>query len=221
MIQRYLFTILDQALTNVKGKDGPEILTDIFQKTLGLEPEEVASIIKYFAATDIALKQSFARQDDAFPMLSITLANESGETMFLANEGATEDDPEEPDFAEDVTSNVWNHTFQIYCYAQHPDVAEYLYQIAKQAISLNLNSFLADKGLWNVTLNGMDLAPDQRYTPEILFLRALAFRCNDEFRLVHVGSRAGKAFKVTGIAVDKSGSSSDVGGVKTLVKVKP
>lgn len=217
MIERHLKTVIDNAFAQIQKV--PELLDDLFVEQLDLEQNEVDVVKKLFFQAAPTVIHGYPRSDHEFPLVSITLGNESAQSDFLGNEATTEDDPNEPDFMEDASSNFWDHSYKIYCYTQHPDYTRYLYEVVKQALVLNIPDFFKEKNLWNVSIVGSELAPDARYAPEILFLRLITFRCNDEFKVVKKGSRTGKAFRVSGISVDKSGSSSDVGGVKTNVKV--
>ncbi len=80
-------------------------------------------------------------------------------------------------------------------------------------------SVLVDDGCYEFHLSGMDLAPDPKYLPEHLFGRVLTFSCRREFQTINRGARLWKAFKVSGIHIDKSGSPSEIGDVKTKVGI--
>ncbi len=149
-------------------------------------------------------------------MYSIILGNEAESEHFLNNDAPQITDPEDPDFGADVKSTVWDHSYHILVYAEHPDVTSYYYAIAKSII-LSSFGFFEDRGLFDIRLSGQDLAPDPRYMPEHAFARRLVFTCDRQFRQVDRASKSGKAFQVAGIHIDESGSDSDVGGVKTLV----
>ncbi len=215
MIQRFIFYVIEQAIAALIAN--PDLLDDLFVETLGLSQEECDAIKASFAAKPPTLAHGYARSDSEFPLISITLGGENGLTTYLGDDAIDEDEGD--DEGEEAKSKVWDHSFPIYCYAQHPDITTYLYEIVKQAMALN-TEFFASKNLWDIGLAGADLAPDPRYAPEVLFMRVLTFRCNDEFKVVKKGSLIGKAFKVSGIHVDNSGSPRDVGDVKTNVKVR-
>ena len=70
---------------------------------------------------------------------------------------------------------------------------------------------------FEIKISGGDMAPDPRYMPEHLFVRQIKFGCNREFLRTDLATLRQKAFTVSGIHVDSSGSPSDVGDVKTLI----
>ena len=212
MIQRFLYTTLKDGLEKVKND--PSILEDIFEELWRLAPSEVEGIKTAFAAKFPGVIHGYARSDTNFPVFSIVLGNEGEDQHYMGDDAGMIDDTDDPNFGADCLSAIWKHTYQILCYTEHPDLTLYYYEIAKAIfLTANLNSL----DLFQVHISGMDLMPDPRYIPEHLFVRQMSFECNREFMRIDKNSKLGKAFKVAGIHVDKSGSPSDVGAVKTLV----
>lgn len=219
MIQRFIDTVLKQALANI-AKDREAILLELFRDELGIdEKTELDSIIDVFKNTPPKVILGYPRADSDFPLYSITLGTEGASEGFLEDGAGQVEEDDDPEFGADKKAEIWNHSYSVWCYAEHPDVCGYIYEVAKAALALNAHDYLIGKGLWNIKLSGMEMAPDPRYAPENLFLRQLVLRCDKEFQLLDRNSKIGKAFKVSGIHVDNSGSSRDVGGVKTKVKV--
>jgi len=214
MIQRFIYTAIKEGLQQVA--DDPTLLDDLFGGNLGLEASEIAAIKTMFAAKPPAVHHGYARQDYEFPLYSIILASEGEIEHFLGNDAAPVFDEEDPDYGTDIQTSIYKHAYHILCYAEHPDVVTYIYEFAK-AVFLAQGDYFDSVGLFEVNISGMDLAPDPRYVPENLFVRQIMFECQREFCRVDRDSKLGKAFKVRGIHVDKSGSPSDVGGVQTLV----
>ena len=97
---------------------------------------------------------------------------------------------------------------------EHPDMTIYYYQIAK---SILLAHNWDQEDLWEIKVGGGDVQPDPAYLPENLFIRVLSFGCEAEFQRLRLGED--KAWTLDGLYVDKRGSSSDVGGVKTLITI--
>lgn len=212
MIQRYLYTALKEGIDAILKN--PVILDDLFRELYGLEVKEVAAIKTVFAAHPPEVIHGYARHDSKFPLFSIVLANEGESQTVLADQAGFVADEDDPDYGTDIESAVWQHTYQVLIYSEHPDVTGYYYEIAK-SILIAANDYFVQQGIFNQKYSGMDLAPDPRYVPERLFLRQLTMTCEREF--MRLSRDVKKAFKVSGIYVDKSGSDSDVGGVQTGV----
>ncbi len=213
MIQRFLFNILKDGLDQIQGD---LFLLDPIFKQYGLSDTELASIREAFQTKPPKVKHQYARGDDDFPLYSIVLGNENETDTYIGNDGAVIFDPEDEDFGFDIKSSIWQHQYLIFCCSEHPDHTSYLYEVAKAVfVSANLD----DCGVYDARFGGMDLAPDLRYLPENVFVRQFTVQGKREFERIEPGSDQGKAFKVEGIHVDKSGSSSDVGDVKTLVTI--
>ncbi len=218
MIQRNLYTAIETALAAIATT--PELLDDLFTDFLEFDADEVASIKKFFLETPPNLITAYPRSDADFPLIAIALADEGGGADFLNSDSGTDDDEDSTDFGSDGVGNFWDHAFQIFCYTQNPDATVWVYEVVKAAINANAHDYFRDQGMYDINIRGAELAPDEKYVPDIVFGRALTFRCKDEYLLIARGSKVGKAFKVSGIHVDNSGSPSDVGGVKTNVTVK-
>jgi len=151
----------------------------------------------------------YARQDHDFPLYAIVLADEHEDEHFIGDDAGMVTDTDDPNFGADCLSVIWEHNYQVLCYAEHPDVTTYIYEVAKSVIFTGEEE-LAGAGVIHLHSSGMDLAPDPRYIPEHLFVRQLNLQIKREFLRVVRSSRLGKAFKVSGIHVDKSGSPSEV-----------
>ena len=215
MIQRFIFLALKDGIDQIT--EDLTLLELLFEDLYELDPKEVEAIKTHFASKPPTVIHGYAPRDVVLPVYSIILGNEAESERFLNDDAPQITDPEDPDFGADVKSSIWDHTYHILTYAEHPDVTSYYYEIAK-SILLSSNDFFVERDLFDIRMSGQDLAPDPRYMPEHAFARRLAFSCDREFRRVDRDSKAGKAFKVAGIHIDKSGSDSDVGGVKTLVE---
>jgi len=215
MIQRFLYTALKTGLEAFKTD--PNYVDDLFKDLYSLGDTEVAAIHTLFREKTINIYHSYARSDAEFPCFSIVLADEGEAQSVLGDIAGQITDPDDPDYPADEFSSIWQHKYLVLVYSEHPDVTQYMYEAAKSIFIAALGP-LADEGLFEVSLSGGEVAPDPRYIPEHLFVRQLTFSCQREFQRTDFVSKLGKAFKVAGIHVDKSGSPSDVGGVKTLVK---
>lgn len=215
MIQRTIYRVLKRGLDLIE--DDPKILDDIFGPCgYELGAEEIAAIKELFVDKPPGVHHGYARQDHDFPLFAIILAGEQEDQHFVGNDAGMVDDPEHPDFGSDILSTIWDHTYHVLCYAEHPDVTTYIYEVAKAVLFTGEDDF-QNASVFQLQVSGMDLAPDPRYIPENLFVRQLTLNCKREYLRVDRESKLGKAWKVGGIHVDKTGSSGDVGGVNTNV----
>ncbi len=218
MIQRYLYTAIQTGITAVAAD--PEILDNLFQEQYDLSDTEMAAIKTYFVDNPVTVSHGYARTADTFPRICIVLADDTESESYMSDDvgmiGEDEEDEDNEDFGAEITGSIWTAAFQLLCYAEHPDVTIYLYELVKDIMFAAL-PYLKSTGIQKLGISGGDLALDSQYVPSHLFARRITFRCRYEFTHVDRQSKLGKAFAVAGLHVDSSGSPSDVGDVKTLV----
>lgn len=214
MIQRYLYMALKNGLEEIKTD--PRILDELFTEQYGLPDDELDTIKLLFVEKTPNVVHSYARSDHTFPLYSLVLASEGEDEHFMAEDAAPLLDEDDEDYGSDLYSSIWEHTCQILCYSEHPDVTSYMYEVAK-SIFLSTKLDLAREGFHDIHISGGELAPDPRYLPENLFVHQITFSAKREFQRTDFQARLTKAFRLGGIHVDKSGSPSDVGEVKTLI----
>jgi len=214
MIQRYLFTALQQGLAAIALD--PTILDELFSNLYALDSPELIAIKKFFVETPPTIYHGYARTDYQFPLYSIVLKREGESQMFIGDEAGIITDEDDPEYGSDAHAAIWKHQYDVLCVAKHPDASLYLYEVAK-AIILEAFPYLIDQNIWAIKVSGSDLHPESDYLPAYLFTRVLTFECEHEFNQTIIGSKLGKAFRVTGIFGDEGGTLAEVGGVKTLV----
>jgi hypothetical protein len=211
VIQRFIFRALKQGIDAITAD--PSLLEIIFEN-FELEEGEVDSIIQKWESAPPHVRHGFARSDDTFPLFAVVLVDEHEAETVLSDDGGIVEDPEDPLFGADVRVSFWEHNYNILVYSDHPDVTLYWYEVAK---SIMLEAGFFNVGIYDLLLSGADIEPDPNYIPSHLFVRYLSVKANREFkRIVHT-SRLEKAFRVVGIHIDRSGSPSDPGPVKTLL----
>ncbi len=222
MIQRFLFDALTDGIAQITAD--LTILDQLFDEVYELGEAELAAIKKFWTNTTDAshgpptVIHGYAPKDVVIPVYAIVLESETESLTWLNNDSGQVEDINDPDFGADIKGSIWNHRYGIHIYHDHPDVVTYIYEIAK-SILLASNDFFSDKGLFDIDISGGDMMPDPRLIPENLFGRKVTFGCQRCFTRLDKESKVGKAFKVGGIHIDSGASSSDVGGVKTLVKI--
>jgi hypothetical protein len=214
MIHRLLYTTLQQGVQQFLGN--LSLLEDIFLWDYDLEQSEMDLIKKYFVEHPPVVINGYMRRDAVFPSVAIVLGQEQETDKFIGDHAGILDEENEEHNGADIKGSIWDYVYHIFIYTEHPDITAYYYEIMKAILILNLPVFYK-YGLFDVAFSGQDLAPDVQYLPEHLFVRQLQMSCRRESNHVDQGSRLGKAYKVTGIAIDRSGSPRDPGEVKTLV----
>lgn len=215
MIERYLYTAMRNGLDAITAD--PELLDEIFDWLYELDAAEVVAIKAWFAAKPPNLYHGYAPPSFELPFYSIVLAAEGQSEGFIGDDAGMISDEDDPDYRKDAESEFWDHEHQILCYSEHPDITRYMYEIVKKVI-IGTHAYFLEKNLWNISVSGGDLAPDQVHMPPNLFVRMLKFSCSSEFLQLDGTSRIGKAFRVAGIhVVDSSESIDDVGGVVAMV----
>jgi hypothetical protein len=210
MIQRFLFSALKQGIDAIT--EDVTLLEAIFEN-YELAEGEVESMKTLWANKPPIVRHNFARPDDSFPLFALVLVDERETDTVLADDGGIVEEEDDPLFGADIKTSFWSHNYQVLIYTDHPDATLYWYEVAK---SILLEAQLHNFGIYDLMLSGGDVMPDPDYIPSHLFVRRLTIKASREFQRVVHSSRLGKAFKVTGIHVDKSGALGDP-GVKTLV----
>jgi hypothetical protein len=216
MIQRYIYGVLTSGVEMLANDN--TLLRDLFQDDFVLETTEVESIIEYFNEKSLSVINGYARKNTSFPAVAIILGDEGEITNVIGDGAGMIMDVSDPLYGADVDTAIWEHTYYLMIYTEHPDVTAYYYEMVKYILLAGLTT-LSNQGLFEFSFSGTELAPDPRYIPEHLFGRQLIFKCQREFQRVDRESKLAKAFQVSGIHLDRSGSPRDVGEVETLVTV--
>ena len=222
MIQRFIFDALQDGVEQISSD--LTILDQLFREVYDLSDTELDAIKTFWANEGDDDKRGppkvihgYAPRDVKIPVYAIVLESETESLTWLNNDSGQVEDPNDPDFGADIKGSIWNHRYGIHIYHEHPDVTTYIYEIAK-SILLASFEFFNDQGMFDIDVSGADMVPDPRYIPEHFFGRKLTFACQRCFTRIDRDSAQEKAFKVSGLHIDRGGSSSDVGGVKTLIK---
>jgi hypothetical protein len=217
MMQRLIFDALKQG--SLMLAQDPSLLEDMFgpESQYGYSTAEIEAIKTIFKTTAPYPVHGYAGRDHTFPLWAILLAGEQESERALGDDTGFVDDPDDPEFGTDLTGSIWDHNYAVLVYGLSPDVCSYCYEVARSILMLARRDWVNQYGYHNIRLSGADLAPDPRYFPEHMFIRQLTVSGSGEHSFPVEGSKFGRAWKVAGMHVDKSGSPSDVGGVKTLI----
>lgn len=214
MINRYLHTLLTAGVDHIQ--EDLTVLDELFQNNFLLSDEELNTIKTYFTAHPINVVNGYPRSDSKFPLVAITLGSDAESDTFLNDDAGFIDDEESPYFGMDIKTAIYEYNYQLLIYTEHPDITAYYYEIIKSILLANLD-YLVEQDCFGFSISGAELAPDPRYIPEHLFVRQITFTCKSEFQRTDKESRWLRAFKVTGIHVDKEASNWDIGNVEANV----
>lgn len=114
----------------------------------------------------------YPRTGAEFPCYAIVMESDEEDQAALAGYlGQTQ--PGDPaDEAEEYKGSMFEQTYGIYVFAQHPDVCLYLYHFAK-AVMLGSKIVLAECGIIDPHFGGSEMTPQEQYLPENMFVRRL------------------------------------------------
>ena len=214
MIHRFVHQILTTGIAAYKAD--PKLVDDLFDQLYDLEDTEIVAVKAYFLEHGLNVYSGYPRRDAKPPFVAIILAQENEAETFLGNYVSMVDDDGNTLFGADIEGSFWNHIFHLPVVSPHPDVTSYLYELVKTVLFAGL-AYLDEQSCFQYSFSGADLAPDPKYIPENLFVRQLTFSCQRQFARIDRDSRLTKAFAISGVHIDSSGSPSDVGSVETHV----
>lgn len=215
-IERIIFNVLTAGLARMIAK--PELFEEFLLEG-GCGADEAARAREYFEATPPTIIHSYARTDGVFPCWAIVLGTESTEVDYLGEDAMDSylDDDMARQFyldsegnREDPHSRRWGHNFEIYTYADHPDLTLYFYYLAKQILAEG-RSLFQEQDLDEITYTGADLAPDPRYLPSGMFVRKLGMRmASDQIYTERLRPGVGRATRIAGIHVSEEDDDAGV-----------
>lgn len=148
----------------------------ILDRILGVHMEDTTEQGKFrtiWQDTPPTLVLGYPRTEAIFPCYAITLASDPplqhrvGKGARLAVLGGGND------YNAERFSQRINSTYMVLIYATHPDVCAWYYRVARRILNV-ATAYLIKNGLTEPEINGQDLVPDPRYTPEHVFVRRLS-----------------------------------------------
>jgi hypothetical protein len=187
-IERIIFSALQDGLDRLIAKP---VLFKTFLMEGGLSEDEATRGQEYFEANPPRIIHGFARADGYFPCWAIVLGGESTDADYLGEDAFDTylDEPDDEDTRQvyvdsegnrvDPHSRRWGHNFEVYTYAENPDITLYDYYLAKQILA-EQRSLFQEADLDEITYTGADLAPDPRYMPSGLFVRRLSMKMSSD-----------------------------------------
>ena len=183
MIQRFLFNALNSGLKDFADPKR-QLFEKLFDKLYGFTPKEIAGIKDVFRKTPPQVVHNMSPVNTALPAYVVSIGNEAQVGYFLGNDGGYVPPLEmyDPTLGTgDVFSSRWMHNYTVHCYAKNIDVAQYMYEVAKAILFLQV-PHLSVLNCIKVAMAGQDVAVAPEYAPDYVFCRVLEFKCEREFR---------------------------------------
>ena len=214
MIERYLYNALKAGLDMFSSR--PSMFDALFSQLYGLGPKEVAAIRASFAKRPPKILHDFSPESAVVPCYVIDVNTESQAQTMLANSAGAV-----PDLGggtpAPVFTNFWRHQYGIKCIAQQKDSAEYLYEMAKCSLCLQL-LYLVKNNLDQIQMSGSQV--QEIYSPpDRVFMRELSFSCIREFRF-YAPENEPRLFSVDGLFVSDDRPNGGVDARITLTTPK-
>lgn len=212
MIERLVYQAVTDGIALCVAE--PDLLVDFFVTEGLLEEAEAVKLRDFFLANPPHVIHGYARPDSKFPLFAITLSSDTHDTKFIGNEGGFHDDPDDPQFGADDYAEIRHYMVTVFVYATHPDIALFYYHLLKHFI-VAAESFFQNTGdYFDVLWSGADLAPDSTTMPAGLFLRHLQLEAKRQYTQPKLGSKLGRAWKVSGLHLKAEGApGEDIGNV--------
>ena len=177
MPERVLLILLRQEMERLSKAENVDDLTLFFRHFYTLiSEEELQTYVSDFQRKPPTIKLGYPRSSAQFPHLAIILEGETQTDEALADFlGQTlPGDPDE--YAKEYVGSMFEQTYGIYIYAEHPDVCLYLYHFAK-AIIMSADITLQECGILEPAYSGNEMIPQQDELPENMFVRRLGITC--------------------------------------------
>jgi len=154
----------------------------------------------------------YARRGAELPVYATVMTEETEEEAFLGDHLSDERDGSE---ASEETGAFFDATYTVFVYANNPDMCAILYQFGKAVIHAG-KGFLFSCGVLSVQLSGGELAPDDQYMPENMFVRALRVKAKHPFAAPVLKSFDPTRLNVAGIFASDVVVDGQRGGVKPI-----
>jgi hypothetical protein len=177
--------------------------------------KERDSYIGNFQKQPPVARLGYPRTSATFPCFAIVMERDQMDQEALGKYlGQTR--PGDPiDDAEEYTGSMFEQTYGIYIYAEHPDVCLYLYHFAK-AVLLGSHVTLQECGIIDPQYDGNEMIPQEDYLPENMFVRRLGVTLKSLHTIPVVLSADPGRVRVTGIWADDLVVSGIRGGVHPI-----
>lgn len=215
MLERLIYRAISEGIAYLK--ENPQELVDFFCTQALLSKAESEKIRDHFLKDPPHVIHGYARSDSEFPLYAITLTSQSQSQSFIGDDGLYHDDPSDSHFGEDDWAAVFDYSYNVITYAQHPDVTLYYFHLL---ISMLIQAESLFKGLGNafdVSYSGADMAPDSMTMPAGLFVRRCQVTMKRQYTQPVLGTKVGRAWVLSGLHVADGSTGDRIGGVSAQV----
>lgn len=146
-----------------------------------LEQDEIDLVARVFAARPPTIRAGYGTAQDPMPLVTVALMQERPDQEVLGDILEPETDYDEFEHGKaELLGAIYEQTIEITIYADHPDVALYLYHWARYGLQAHLDWFLRHGLIEPRFVSGSEVRPDPRFVPERLFCRTLTWTVRGE-----------------------------------------
>lgn len=165
MVERILKRLLEAAIKTLKDnpKEANRFFGHFFDISVGSAERD--QFVQAFLREPPRVVLGYARSGAELPCYSIVMTSEEEAESFLGDYVGEDDEYE-------YLGADFDATYAIYTYASHPDMAQVLYQLSKAIVHAG-KGLLFSEGALSVAISGGELAPDENYMPENMYVRIL------------------------------------------------
>lgn len=174
MPERVLLALLRTEADRLADPKNVDLLRGFFEHFFDpmIGQRERETYVQNFQRSPPSTVLGYPRTATDFPCIACVLERdvqaEEAVGQYLGETTAGETD----DHAREYIGAMYDKTYGLYVYAEHPDVCLYLYHFAK-AVVMGSFAVIAELGILDPHYEGGDLQPQPEYLPENMFVRRL------------------------------------------------
>lgn len=165
LVERLLKGLLESAIKMLKENpdEAKRYFSHFFDTTVS--EAERDQFVRAFLQTPPKVVLGYARSGVELPCYAIVMMSEEESEAFLGdytgNEGPFE-----------YLGANFDAVYAVYTYSSHPDMAQVLYQVSKAIVHAG-KGLLFQEGALSLSMGGGELAPDENFMPENMYVRVL------------------------------------------------
>lgn len=216
LLRRLLADTIDKLKSNRSELE--RFFAHFFDASVSLE--ERTSFVDRFISHPPRVILGYARSGAVFPCFAIAMEGESEADNLVGDFIGQHDEESEEREPSEFTGAMWEATYAVNVYAQHPDEVIYLYHFAK-AIIYGGKPYLMSLGVSEVGLMGADLMPDENYMPADMFVRVLRVTMKVQTSQPQLLAARPGHVRVSGVFASDVVVDGQRGGVKTFTPEEP
>lgn len=174
MAERVFLKLLRQEITRLSDIDNEDQLRRFFRHFFDpmVKAAERDSYVTNFQRNPPTAVLGYPRTSTKLPAFAVILEQDTEVDKPLGTFLGQTGPEEHRDEAEEYIGTMFEQTYGVYVYAEHPDACIYLYHFAK-AVFLGAHEVLHECGIIDPSYNGNEMTPEETYLPENMFVRRL------------------------------------------------